>query len=89
MLSELNIAEEYVKIVNNNIFLREFTFTKNELKKDDKQKIELADNIVWLDEILFLIQIKWRNPKSTGKKEDESKWFKNKVLSKAKKNWRV
>ena len=79
-----NIAEEYVKIVNDNLFLREFTFSRNELKPNEKDEIELADNIVWLDEILFLIQIKWRNDSSAGTEENEVKWFNNKVLKKAK-----
>jgi len=84
MPKETNIAEEYVRVVNDNLFLREFTFTENELKTKDNQEVELADNIVWLDEILLLIQVKWRNPKNIGTEEQEIKWFKNKVLNVAK-----
>lgn len=84
MPKKTNIAEEYVKVVNDNMFLREFTFNENELKNEDNQEIELADNIVWLDEILLLIQVKWRNPKEVGTEEQEVKWYNNKVLKNAK-----
>lgn len=79
-----NIAEEYVNLVNENIFFKEFTFTENDIKLNDKNEVQLADNIVWLDEYLFLIQIKWRNPIEVKDSISESKWFNNKVLGVAK-----
>jgi hypothetical protein len=73
-----NKAEEYVNFVNDNIFLKEFTYSDNEIKIN-AGKIELADNIVWVDNFLFLIQIKYRNPSAAKDVQDEIKWFKNKI----------
>ncbi|UII26879.1 hypothetical protein LVD15_00130 [Fulvivirga maritima] len=41
-----------------------------------KEEVELADNFVWLDDFLFIFQIKGRNEKATGSVE---KWYKKKV----------
>lgn len=73
-----NKAEEYVNFVNDNMFLKEFTYSDNEIKIDGGE-IELADNIVWVDDFLFLIQIKHRNSSDVKDLEDEVKWFKNKI----------
>lgn len=73
-----NKAEEYVNFVNDNMFLKEFTYSDNEIRIDDGE-IELADNIVWVDNFLFLIQIKHRNPSDKKGVQDEIKWFKNKI----------
>ena len=62
-------------------FFKEFTFDKNEFYPEDGKK-ELADNIVSLDELLFVYQIKERNSKTAQGKADN--WFQNKVLKKAK-----
>jgi len=73
-----NKAEEYLNFVNDNIFLKEFTYSDNEIIIDVGE-IELADNIVWVDNFLFLIQIKYRNPSEAKDVQDEIKWFKNKI----------
>ena len=43
------------------MFYREFTFDKNDFRASDGNKVELADNVIWLDDLLILIQIKERN----------------------------
>lgn len=63
-------------------FYREFTFDKNDFRASDGNKVELADNVIWLDDLLILIQIKERNPDEI--KVDQWRWFQNKVLKKAK-----
>ncbi|MCY1719219.1 hypothetical protein OU798_02645 [Prolixibacteraceae bacterium Z1-6] len=73
-----NIAEEYVNFVNDNIFLKEFTYSDNEIRIDNGE-IELADNIVWVDNFLFLIQIKHRNTSEAKDEQNEIRWFKNKI----------
>jgi hypothetical protein len=85
MGKEGDIAEEYIQIINNNIFLKEFTFSRSEYKLEDNQEIEIADSIVWLDDIFFVVQIKLRNQSESGENSKEEKWFKNKVLKVAKK----
>ena len=47
-----NISEEYVNTINTNIFFKEFTFGfDNFIKNSNNNEIELADNIVWLDDV--------------------------------------
>lgn len=72
-------SEDYISNINSNIFFREFTFKKNTFKQNQSSEFELADNIVWLDDILLIFQIK---EKENGD-GDLKKWFRNKVLNKA------
>lgn len=44
-----------------------------------KQELELADHIVWLDNLFFIFQIKERRSEDA---EDGIKWFQNKVINK-------
>lgn len=75
-------SENLITSINTNIFFSEFTFDKNEFYPTKSDKKELADNVLWLDDLLFIIQIKERN--STKSKTSVDNWFKNKVLNKAK-----
>jgi len=77
-----NKSEKFITSINTNVFFKEFTFDKNDFYPSDGKK-ELADNILWLDELLFVIQIKERD--SSKSKSSTDAWFKNKVLNKAKK----
>lgn len=78
-----NKSENLISQINESIFFKEFTFDKNEfeLKKGDSK--ELADNILLLDDIKIIIQIKERNKGLATQSVD--KWFSNKILSKARK----
>lgn len=76
-------SESIVTEISSNIFFKEFTFASNEFFPPGGQK-ELADHILWLDELLFIIQTKERNPKDVKTSETENSWFKNTVLKKAK-----
>lgn len=76
--SELSVTK-----ISTNVFYREFTFHKNDFITPDGQK-ELADNIMWIDDLLFVIQVKERNPKDVKTQKQENKWFENTVLKKAK-----
>ena len=77
-----NNSEQIITTINLNMFYREFTFDKNDFRASDGNKVELADNVIWLDDLLILIQIKERN--HADAKTDQVKWFQNKVLKKAK-----
>ena len=77
-------SETTVTQINQNIFFKEFTFDKNNFKIENGYTLELADNILWLDELLIIIQIKER---AEGLNDIKSlrKWFDNKILRSAKK----
>ena len=79
---EFNKGENLASIINNNVYLREFTFSETRIKTEENLEIEIADNIVWIDDILLLIQVKTRGGRHSI--EANSKWFRNKILKKAK-----
>lgn len=76
-------SEHIVTSISSNVFFKEFTFDKNQFKSD-KVELELADNVLWLDDLLFVIQVKERNPKEVKTSVEENKWY-HKVIKKAKK----
>ena len=74
-------SESIISQINSNVFFKEFTFSKNDFKElNTNQKLEFADNVVWLDTLFFIYQIKEREPNS---KNSDIKWFENKILNKA------
>jgi hypothetical protein len=74
-------SESYISYLNSVFFFKEFTFGKNKFKVENtKEELELADNVVWLDKILFITQIKERN---STEEQNLDNWFKNKVINKA------
>lgn len=74
-----NPTETTISLINTNVFFREFTFSKNDfIDTEINQKQQYADNVVWLDDIFFIYQIKDRKPTDS----DDKKWFENKVLKK-------
>lgn len=77
-------SEETVTLINQNLFFKEFTFDKNDFKIENGNTLELADNVLWLDDLLIVIQIK---EKSSDTTDDASlrKWFENKILRSARK----
>lgn len=77
----LNQSEQEITQINQNVFFKEFTFDKNDFVIDNRNKVELADNVLWLDDLLIIIQIKEKDLKGNSSVED---WLKNKVFKKAK-----
>jgi hypothetical protein len=69
--------EEEISKLNSFYFLREHTYKKNQFDVSTGQ-YELADNIVSLDNVMIVYQLKERDP--TGKTTPE-KWFENKITS--------
>ncbi|MEJ8476159.1 hypothetical protein [Roseibium algae] len=74
--------EEITAQLNGSTFWKEFTFSQNQFSPRSGQEAELADNIVWLGQTLFVIQMKERE-QPTGDSEAEGRWFKNKIRGKA------
>ncbi|MEA9414297.1 hypothetical protein [Flavobacterium sp. PL02] len=73
-------SEKIVSKINSSVFFKEFTFSKNDFKElDTNQQLEFADNVVWLDDLFFIFQIKERE---NGALSDE-KWFESKIRNKA------
>lgn len=77
-------SEKLITRINQNVFYNEFTFDKTDFITKDNKRVELADNILWLDSLLIIIQIKERNTDKIDSLESLNKWFDNKVLNKAK-----
>lgn len=74
-----NKTEDVIAGINSNVFFKEFTFTDNKFKDiDSKDQFELGDNVVWLDDLLLIFEIKDRNVNE--KSVDISGWYKNKIL---------
>jgi len=72
-------TESFVTEINTNVFFQEFTFEKNDFITHSNQEVEFADNVVWLDNIFFIYQIKDR----MLKERDDSNWFRSKVIKKS------
>jgi hypothetical protein len=76
-----DLSEDRISKINTNVFFKEFTFSKNDFKElTSKQMLEFADNVVWLDDICFVFQIKSRG---VNEGLDVRKWFQNKIINKA------
>lgn len=76
-------SENIVAKISSNVFYKEFTFDKNDFYPEDGKK-ELADTVLWLGDLLFIIQVKERNTNEIKSEAEENVWFDNKVLKKAK-----
>lgn len=74
--------EEFTAQLNGSTFWREFTFSQNQFSPRPGQEVELADNVVWLGEVLFVIQMKERE-QPTDDLKIERRWFNRKVRGKA------
>jgi len=80
--------EEDIARLNECYFFQEFTFSENTFRKSPTEEVELADNIVWLDEPLIVYQLKERQPPSDTTSEKEQRWFKRSIIDSAKRQIR-
>jgi len=78
--TERTESEEIIRRINNNVFFEEFTFSKNNFITPQRLQLELADNVVWIDDYVFIYQIKERDESGTSSEET---WFERTVLRKA------
>jgi hypothetical protein len=81
-------VEDEIAQLNSAYFFREFTFSKNKFKPTTDLELELADAVVWLDDLRIIYQIKERNASTNTSPDQEEKWFKSAVLGKATKQVR-
>lgn len=75
--------EDAVGHLNSDYFFREFTFSSNTFKPNPNAELELADKVVWLDDLLILFQVKERNAPPSSTPEKERNWFEDEILRKA------
>lgn len=76
----MSFEEELAKL-NEDYFFKEFTFSKTTFQPTPKDEVELADNIIWIDDCLITFQIKERNISGETTLEDEERWFSRKVVT--------
>lgn len=72
--------EDDIARLNEYYFFREFTFSENTFRPTPIEEVELADNVVWLDNPLIIYQLKERQAPSDTSSENEQRWFERKVL---------
>ncbi len=75
--------ESAVGKLNAAYFFREFTFSTNTFKPNPASELELADKVVWLDDLMILSQIKERVAPPHTTADKERKWFADEVVKKA------
>jgi hypothetical protein len=75
--------ENVVGKLNATYFFREFTFSTNTFKPNPASELELADKVVWLDDLMILSQIKERIAPPNTTADKERKWFADEVVKKA------
>lgn len=80
--------EKYLSDLNEFFFFKEFTYTKNLFRKKDGQEIEVADNILAIDDLYIVFQLKERDEGIDSTPEEDEKWFEKKVIKKATKQIR-
>lgn len=74
--------------INENRFLSEFSFSKNNFKPELESEIEFADHVILIDDLLIIFQLKERSQSKDYTSTTEKKWFQNKVLNISKKQIR-
>ncbi len=80
--------EQELSSLNEFYFFREFTYANTTFKPKPQAEVELADSVIWLDELLFIYQVKEREIVQTTTADEEVLWFNRKVLGKATKQVR-
>jgi len=75
--------EEDIAKLNEFYFFREFTFSKSTFHPAPEQKLELADSLIWLDDVLIVYQLKQRDAQDRTSPDKERRWFEKKVVGQA------
>ena len=79
--------EEFTARLNSSMFWQEFTFSQTKFSPRPRQEVELADGIVQIGDLLYILQLKERI-KETSDAAIEERWFNEKVVRKATKQIR-
>ena len=64
-------------------FFQEFVYSKNTFRPSPQIEVELADNVLWLGELLLVFQLKEREASLGTTEAAERKWFEKKILDQA------
>lgn len=67
--------------LNQHFFFREFTFSKTTFRPTPEEEVELADSILWLDDLLVVFQLKERSIPGSSAADREERWFNQKVVA--------
>jgi hypothetical protein len=79
------MIDDILNSLNADRFLKEFSFAKNEFKPKPGEELEFADHVIHIGDLLIIFQQKKREISENQTFETEKKWFRNKVLNKARK----
>lgn len=69
--------------INSSYFFEEFTFSSNTFKPNPNAQLELADNLVWLDDLMIIYQLKERVAQAGTTAQKEHRWFHDEVVKNA------
>lgn len=76
--------EEQIANLNEFFFFKEFTFSSMTFRPSAGNVLELADNVINIDDLLLVYQLKERHAPDDTTPDAEVKWFDNKVLKRGK-----
>lgn len=76
--------QEQIANLNELFFFKEFTFSVTTFRPSASNELELADNVVNIDDLILIYQLKERHAPDDTKPDAEANWFYNKVLKKGK-----
>jgi hypothetical protein len=77
-----SLLHDFVAQQHANVFMRAFSFPANHLPLVAEKEVELADRVVILDDVGFIIQLREREHKVAAKAGDLEKWVSNQVVKK-------
>ncbi len=80
--------EKEIASTNEYFFFKEFTYSKTTFRPQPGFEVELADNLVWLEDNLIVFQLKERAQSKRIDPQGEQTWYENKVIRKATKQIR-
>jgi hypothetical protein len=72
--------QDDINELNTQYFFRELTYSATNFTPEASSELELADSLIWLDDIGIAFQIKERSQDAATSPETEEKWFSAKVL---------
>lgn len=80
--------EDRISQINESLFFKEFSFSKNKFSPPQSSELEFADHVIWLDDLLITFQLKERVLSGIPTEQTEINWFNKKVIKKATKQIR-
>jgi hypothetical protein len=80
--------EDRISQINESLFFKEFSFSKNKFSPPQSSELEFADHVIWLDDLLITFQLKERDLSGIRTEQTESNWFEKKIIGNATKQIR-